>query len=176
MNLKININDQNTFFFSLDESSSEKKRRKERYFHICVIYYNIAKNIWFQVSGTPGKHQCIQSALFGSAFSSSVSTLPPVSVYTEEWPSILYSEIWVMLMIWIGTFIFFTTLATTLIMFLSDPLPQYFFFLTGFVSLKHFTPSLLPQSALLKTNWEVEFCYCIVRIMSFLNASIHLYI
>lgn len=48
-----------------------------------------------------------------------------------------------------GTFIFFPMLATTLIIRLSEPLPQYFFFNTGFVSLKHLSPSVLFQSSLL---------------------------
>lgn len=42
--------------------------------------YNIAKNIWFHVSGTPGKHQWMQSAFRGLALSSSVKILPPVSL------------------------------------------------------------------------------------------------
>jgi hypothetical protein len=54
-----------------------------------------------------------------------------------------------MLMKVTGTFIFFPMLATTLIIRLSEPLPQYFFFNTGFVSLKHLSPSVLFQSSLL---------------------------
>lgn len=46
-----------------------------------TLAYKCAYNIWFQVSGIPGRHQCMQSAWWsGSAFCSSVNKLPPVSV------------------------------------------------------------------------------------------------
>ena len=112
--------------------------------------YKWANRIRFHVSGNPGRHQCMQSAWrIGSALSSAVSILPPVSVYTDVCASMRYSESCVMLMTVTCVAMCFTTLDTTFIISLLEPVPQKLLSFIGSVSLKHLGPFGFPQSALL---------------------------
>lgn len=116
----------------------------------CPLCYNkfrwfcnkCAYRISFHVSGTPGKHQWMQSAkFFGSDRCFFVNSLPFRSPYTDVWASFRYSDSWVMFKNVTSIFNSCRISWTIFMIVRLEPVPQYEPWM-GYDSLKQF--SLLP--------------------------------